>query len=320
MELRYDLLLFIKANQPVGRRNLASELSLSERQVRNEIEFLQIQNFVEVERQGIHLTERGEEILVRLKEVIYSYKNLEDLVEKVKSKLSIKKVFIIPGDSQKNHIILEFMGQSAGNYISKIVKHNSVMAITGGSSVAAVARNIPEMNVPSVTVLPARGGIGKSHSTQANSIVATLADRLHAQPEMLHLPDNIDKEILDVLKESPEIKEVFDKYHDIDILVFGIGRADVMAKWRHLPQEKVNKLMNEKAVAETFGHFFNSEGDIVCPSSSVGISLEEYLRIPNIVAIAGGKDKSQAIQATCKIRNDLVLFTDECAAMEILKN
>jgi len=320
MELRYDLLLFIKAHQPIGRRNLANELSLGERQVRNEIDFFHKQRFVEVERQGIHLTSKGEEILIQLKEVIYSYKDFENLVEKLKEKLNIKKIFIIPGDSERNNTILEFMGQSVGNYITTVIKQNSVIAITGGNSVAAVARNIPEMNYPSVTVLPARGGIGKSHSTQANSIVDTLASRLHAQMEMLHLPDDIDKEILDVLKESTNIKEVFNKYNQIDILIFGIGRADVMAKWRNIPKEKVEILRNEHAVAETFGYFLNVQGKIVSSSSSVGISIEEYLKIPNIIAIAGGKDKSIAIQATCKIRKDMVLITDESAAIEILKN
>ena len=113
---------------------------------------------------------------------------------------------------------------------------------------------------------------------------------------------------------------MFDQYKQIDILIFGIGRADVMAKWRQMPQEKVEKLINEHAVAETFGYFLNIQGEIVCPSSSVGISVEEYLGIANIIAIAGGKDKSSAIQAACKIRKDLILITDESAAVEILEN
>lgn len=319
MELRYNILLFIKANQPIGRRNLAQELSVSERQVRNEIDFLLMQNFVEVERQGIHLTKIGEEIINQLKGVIYSYKNLEDLVVRVKEKLKIKKVFIISGDCQKNKLILEFMGKKVGEYILSIIKANSVIGLTGGSSVASVAKNISEINHPKVTVLPARGGIGKSHSTQANSVVSTLANKLNAKNEMLHIPDNVDKEILNALKSYPDIKGVFDKYELIDIMIFGIGKADVMARRRNLPEYKMKELISKNAIGEAFGYYFDADGNVVEPSSSVGISLEDYKRIPNIIAIAGGKDKANAIIATCKINKDLVLVTDESAAVEILK-
>lgn len=319
MELRYEILLYIKAHQPVGRRNLANELSLGERLVRNEIEFLNRINCVEVERQGIHLTSKGEEILIQLKEVMYSYKNFEGIVEQLREKLGVKKIFVVPGDAKKNKVVLDFMGQTVTEYMSNIMRKNSVIAVTGGSSVAAVAKNMPEMNLPNVVVLPARGGVGKSHSIQANSIVSTLADKLHSQREVLHLPDSIDREILDVLKETPEIKAVFNRYQDIDILIFGIGRADVMSEWRHLCDEKIKYLKEEKAVAETFGYFLDGKGKIICPSSSVGISLEQYLSISNVIAVAGGSDKAEAIEATCKVRKNLVLITDESAALEILR-
>ena len=270
MVLRYDLLSYIKAHQPIGRRNLANELSLGERQVRNEIEFFTKQGFVIVERQGIHLSDNGEEILTKLREVIYQYKNFENLAERLRVKLGVRKVFIIPGDSEKNKTILEFMGKTAANYMESILKSYSVIAVTGGSRVAAVARNTPEVHYPHVTVFPARGGIGKSHSIQANSIVSMIGNKLGAQQEMLHLPDNIDKEILEVLKESLEIKEVFNKFENIDVLIQGIGRADVMANWRHFSQNSMDILKDKNAIAETFGHFLDIDGQIICPSSSIG--------------------------------------------------
>ena len=51
IELRYNILSTVKSEAPIGRRNLAYVLDMSERQVRNEIDFLQEQKLVEVERQ-----------------------------------------------------------------------------------------------------------------------------------------------------------------------------------------------------------------------------------------------------------------------------
>ncbi|NTW72411.1 MAG: hypothetical protein HGA49_09235 [Eubacteriaceae bacterium] len=317
MELRYNILSLLKASQPSGRRYISTELNVSERHIRNEIEFFQKQGFVDVERQGILLTQQGEEILNSLSEIIASYKNFEKLSEELAGLLKIKKVIIVPGNSEKNSLTLDLMGQKTAGYIIKILKADSVIGVTGGSGAAAVARNMPELNYPRVTVLPARGGIGKSHSSQANSIVSLMASKLNAQKEMLHIPDNIDKELLDALMEYQDIKNVFEKFNLINIMIFGIGRADTMAELRNLPKDRLVELKARKGVAESFGYYFDNDGKVIFPSSTVGISIDDYMKINDIIAIAGGEEKAQAIIATCKVRSDLVLITDESAANQI---
>ena len=47
IELRYNILSTVKSEAPIGRRNLAYVLDMSERQVRNEIDFLQEQKLVQ---------------------------------------------------------------------------------------------------------------------------------------------------------------------------------------------------------------------------------------------------------------------------------
>lgn len=72
IELRYNILSTVKSEAPIGRRNLAYVLDMSERQVRNEIDFLQEQKLMEVERQGIILTPLGNNILDDLKQMLYT--------------------------------------------------------------------------------------------------------------------------------------------------------------------------------------------------------------------------------------------------------
>ncbi|MBF7097226.1 sugar-binding transcriptional regulator [Alkalibacter mobilis] len=317
MELRFNILAELKENQPVGRRHLANILNVSERHIRNEIDFFSKEGFVNVERQGILLSPLGEGILDDLKEVIYAYKNFDALAEKLRSILGIRKVFIVPGDCETSNTVLDFMGQKAARYVSGLIKADSVIGLTGGKSVASVAANMPQLNFPKATVIPARGGIGKSHSTQANSIASLMAAKIGAQKEMMYLPDNIDKDILEALKNDPQIKEVFDRLKEIDILIFGIGRADVMAKARKLSQDKISELEKLNAVSEAFGHFFDQEGKMIFPSSSVGITIEGYKNIEHAVAVSGGAAKAKAIIAVSKVKKDMVLVTDESAAKKI---
>lgn len=94
--MRYNILSTIKSEEPIGRRNLAFVLDMSERQVRNEIDFLQAQKLVQVERQGVVLTELGRKIIIQLKRMLYTYNGLEQLERELEEKLHLKKAIVSP--------------------------------------------------------------------------------------------------------------------------------------------------------------------------------------------------------------------------------
>lgn len=319
IETRYNILSTVKSEEPIGRRNLAFVLDMSERLVRNEVDFLQNQKLVRVERQGVVLTDLGRDTIFKLKQMLYRYNGLDELEKALQEKLHLKKAFVSPGDTSLNFQVLKFMGHSAAQYILSVLNDADVLALTGGSSTALVAEQMRSVHYPNVYVVPARGGIGKSHSTQANNIVAEMALKLHSNYELLHLPDNIDNRLLEALKDYPEIKRVFDKMEEIKVFLFGIGRADVLADWRNLELKKKQYLLEQGAVGEAFGHYFDINGKVVSPSSTIGVSIENYNHIPNVIGIAGGSSKAEAIIGVSRVRPGMVLITDEAAAKAVLK-
>ena len=319
IEMRYNILSTISSEQPIGRRNLAFVLDMSERQVRNEIDFFQTEKLILVERQGVVITDAGKEILMKLKSLLYTYNGLEQLEKELLERLHLKRVMICPGDMDINYEVLRFMGRSGAKYVLSVMKGRDTLALTGGSAAAAVTDEMSEAFYPDVYVIPARGGIGKSHSTQANNVVAKMGLKLHSNYELLHLPDNIDHQLLEALQDYPEIKRVFNKMDEIDIFVFGLGRADVLADWRSMSVAEKRKMLNEGAVGEAFGHYFNIEGQVICPSSAIGISIDNFKKIPHVIAVAGGISKADAIIGVSRVRKDIVLITDESAAREILE-
>ena len=139
IELRYNILSTVKSEAPIGRRNLAYVLDMSERQVRNEIDFLQEQKLMEVERQGIILTPLGNNILDDLKQMLYTYNGLEQLENQLVEALHLKKAVVCPGDMKINYQVLNFMGKAAANVILTVMKYQDVLALTDGANTAAVA-------------------------------------------------------------------------------------------------------------------------------------------------------------------------------------
>ena len=88
LEKRYIILRTIFLNQPIGRRVLANELSLSERVVRTEVSFLKGQGLIEINTSGMNVTKSGEEIVDKLSMFIHELRGLSDIENGIKKLLS----------------------------------------------------------------------------------------------------------------------------------------------------------------------------------------------------------------------------------------
>ncbi len=319
LEKRYSILRNIYYNQPIGRRALANNLSLGERVIRTEVSILKEQGLIEIETNGMNVTEEGRLVVEELKDYIHGVKGLNSLEKKIKEMLNINKVYIVPGDSSEDMLTFKDMGKTASVLIKQVIKDGDIIGITGGTTMAQVAEEMTLEKIKrKVTVIPARGGLGKDLETQSNNIAARLAQKLGGNYRLLQVPDNVGVEALKALMTVHEVKEVLEIIKKMNVLIFGIGRADIMAQRRDLQQEKIDKIKKSGAVAEAFGHYFNTEGEIVLETSTIGLSLEDFKKTSTVVGVAGGKEKAEAIIAICKLRSNMTLVIDEAAARKIL--
>ncbi|WP_425448554.1 sugar-binding transcriptional regulator [Dethiothermospora halolimnae] len=317
---RYNILRNILYNQPIGRRTLANNLNLGERVIRTEVNILKKQKLLEVKSMGMNITEEGKVIIKELNDFIHSLKGLTGLERELERKLHIKKVIVVPGDSDKEGITINDVGKRTSLYIKNILNDNNIIGVTGGSTMAAVANEMDYGNSKKdILVLPARGGLGINLKTQSNNIAATLAEKLGGKYKLLHMPDNIGKEALKTLQLIPEIRELLQKIKEIDILVYGIGRSDDMAERRNLAEDIIDNLNKNGAVAEAFGYYFDRNGNKIFESNTVGLSLENFKKIENVIGVACGKRKAEAIISICSLREGMTLITDEGAGKEIIK-
>ncbi|MDD7792824.1 sugar-binding transcriptional regulator [Clostridium sp. 'White wine YQ'] len=320
LEKRYNILRTIYYYQPIGRRILANKLNLSERIVRTEVNFLKAQNLIQISTPGMSVTTQGEKVVEELKDFIHEIKGLADVEQKLSEILGLRKVIVVPGDIEADPSIIKELGKAAANYAREIIKNRDVVAITGGSTIKEVVENFPKVsNVHDVLVVPARGGMGKKVETQASTLAAELAYKLNGSYKMLHVPDNLSGNALDTLLKEREIKEIIDSIHKSNVLIYGIGIAEEMAEKRGLTEAEKQKIRELKAVGEAFGCYFNKEGEVVFISNSIGITYDVAKKIGTHIAVAGGKNKVEAILATENTNEYGVLVTDEGAATNIIK-
>lgn len=320
LEKRYNILKNIYAMQPIGRRGLSNKLSIGERIIRAEVEILKNQGLIEVTAVGMMLTNEGQYIIDNLQEYIYMLRGIKDIEERLKKKLGISKVKIVPGCIDGNEYVLADMGKVAAALIQDIISDDSIIGVTGGTTMEAVAKGIRKPSKrKNIIVVPARGGIGKEVERQANTIAATMAKGLGCQYQLLHASDTLGEQALESILKVPEIQKVTNVIKSVDILVFGIGRADKMARRRELPESIIEQLKDLKAVAEAFGYYFNREGEIVYEMKTIGISFKDFEGVSTAIGVAGGAKKAEAIVSVAKLKKSMILVTDEVAALEILE-
>ena len=133
------------------------------------------------------------------------------------------------------------------------------------------------------------------------------------------MPDSIDKKTLEAMLQVQEVREVIQLFDKMNLLLFGIGRADIMARRRQLSEEQIDILLQKGAVGEAFGHYFDINGVEVWKSLSVGIDLDVFKKVENVIGVAGGEKKAEAIMSVASLREGMTLVMDEAAAKKIIE-
>lgn len=322
LENRFNILKVISLMQPIGRRVLSTKVNLTERIIRKEANLLKEQGLVEFSLEGMTITDSGIDTIELLSAFFRRIRGIHEFEEQLKKKLNIKKVIIAPTVNHDPVLTLDEVGRKAATYAKKLMDKNKLIGLTGGSTVYTVIEQFKPSNRvnDNLIILPARGGLGRKSDYQANTIVEKLAEKLNCPYKLLYTPDKMSDEAKQTLLKEPEIKEIVSKLEKLDILLFGIARADTMAYRRQLDDAAIEKIIDNQAVSEAFGYYFDSDGKIVHEITTIGIELEKLNDVKELIAVAGGVEKAQAIISVCKINKNLVLVTDEEVAKKILED
>ncbi|KAA0548726.1 hypothetical protein FZW96_06580 [Bacillus sp. BGMRC 2118] len=320
MQKRYRILQYIRLNEPIGRRSLSVALDLTERVLRSEVDFLKDQDLIAMNSAGMSLTDDGYQVLIELEEMMKEASGLRVLEEKLQKELNIKNVIVVPGDSDTSPFAKQEMGRAAAGCLMNYMEEGSIVAVTGGTTIAAVAETItPSIKLKNVVFVPARGGLDEKMENQANTICAKMAEKALGTYRLLYVPDQIGEEAYQSIIAEPAVSEVLNQIKSASIVVHGIGDAKTMAERRRTAPENFKKILEGEAVAEAFGYYFNSNGEVVHKVKTIGIQLDDLKNAKCVIAVAGGASKAKAIQAFLKNGQDTILITDEGAAKQLVK-
>lgn len=321
LQIRYRILQMVQMLGPIGRRSLAESLSLPEREVRKETDLLREQTLMDVSRSGMTITELGVQVLEKLKPLVYEWSGISDLETQLQKLLGIKKVIIVDGNLDLEPSVKTLMGVEAVTQLEQYAKPQDIVAVTGGSTVAAVSNAVQKSNrLKDLTFIAARGGMGVEVQMQANTIASNFAMNSGNDYRTLYLPEHLSEAAYNAMKEEPMVQEMLGLYEKTSIVIHGIGSADEMSGRRKSSEAERQALQKSGAVGEAFGYYFDEKGKVVQRIRTVGLQLEQVKNCPTILAIAGGTKKAKAILSYFKnAAKQTIFITDMAAAQQMFK-
>jgi central glycolytic genes regulator len=270
----------------------------------------------------MRISAAGRRLLDLLEPVVKSLFGLDELEEKIRATYGLDKVIVVPGDCESSPFTKRELGRAGAKALLSVLRTDDIVAVTGGSTLADMADQLTpplSLSYKNAWFVPARGGLGESMEIQANTIASTMAKRVGANYRLLHVPDLLSGDAYQSLALDSNIGEIVQIIRSSRIIVHGIGDAIEMTRRRKLDEATVSEIQGEGAVAESFGYYFDEDGQVVHTMLTMGLRLEDIVRTETVIGIAGGKPKAKAIHAMLRFGQENILVTDEAAAVEIGK-
>lgn len=317
---RFKFLKFIEMSGPIGRRPLSIMVGLSERECRNEMENLRALDLIRIAKEGTTITTEGSKVLASLQPSIDEWTGHGLVERKLQTLLGIENVKIVPGNSDDNEAVKSLLAKEAANEFMQRIGEGEIVAVTGGTSVASIPQYMHVFeHADHLHFIAARGGVGNDIGLQANVIAASFAQACGGNYSTFYYPESLSAEAHEVFKREPTAIEMIKLYEKTDCVIHGIGDAHRMAELRNTSSEETKKLQEHSAKGEAFGYYFDEDGEIVHRIRTVGIQTEQLKNVPLIIAVAGGRNKAEAILSyMASAPQQTLLVTDEGAALAII--
>ena len=247
-----------------------------------------------------------------------------ELEHQLERKYGLKEAIVIPTAGRNSDMIKHSLGKAASFYVSKNIEGAKKLGISWGSTLEKFVQEYPYEQHQQLKIIPLVGGMGsKLVEIHSNLLAYQLAQKMNATCSYLYAPAMVESEELKKrLIQSEDIALVLEEGRNVDRAVVGLGtpfEESTMTTMEYLKDENLKSLKDAGAVGDIGSRFYDHEGkQIAHPLNDlvIGLDIEEYKRIPEVIGIVEGVHKAESIKAALKGGFlDVLVIDDTMAAL-----
>jgi len=245
--------------------------------------------------------------------------NRMQLEKKLAETYGLKDTFIVsapPSEVNTN----ENIARAAAMYINNRLEDNAFINMGYGDTQSRILNNLATMVEQPISVVSLTGGVNFYLPNNMSSIFNA---KLYLIPSPLLVSS---KEVVDAIKNEGSVNDISRMAQLSSLSVVGIGSMSKNAtilKSGILSENDLLYLKLKGAIGDILCHFIDKDGNLVdsnIESCLITTPLDKLRSLKNVIGVAAGDDKVNAIKAVMNGGYIDILITDESTALQLLEN
>lgn len=255
------------------------------------------------------------------------FPNLPELESRILALSDLEDIIISPSIGNTPSQDLAQLAQVAGSSFVNLIRSNDMICVGGGRTILEIINFTDKQTIPGVKIVPAIGGVQDLNEGDVNSIATKLANKLGGESINFYAPAFAETEDeCEMFFKLTHIKKVLEQAKSARIGLFGIGNLQIdssIIQYCSLPYNILEDLVQKRgAIGEILIYAIDDQGMECIPELNrrvVGISLDDFRKIPIRIGAAIGSAKAPAIAAALLGNFFTHLYIDENAAKDVIK-
>lgn len=233
----------------------------------------------------------------------------------------LRRAVVVRVPSQDTAAVQEALGRAAAQLLEEIVVEGDMLGFTSGRTLNAMARYLTRLPACDLVALGGVAGPVKEHSVEIiRRVAATSRGTSYPifAPLLVKSPDTAA-----ALRADRLIADAFDHFSRVTKGVVAIGSWDSPNSQMYDAAAEAglaNRLVAKGVVGEVAASLFDEDGNVMSDIDdlTIAITAEQLRRIPEVIAVAGGPLKTNAVRGA--LRSGLIhsVVTDSNLAAHLL--
>ena len=222
------------------------------------------------------------------------------------------------------------IGRAAANCLLDMAYDGDVIGVAWGTTIYEMVNFLPlSIERNNISVVQITGGLNQvSMDFNAIELTRRVAKAFGAKSYQLYAPAIVDSiETKNVLMSESNIKKTIEMFSKINIAIVGVGSvvsepSTMLYRDGFIKKEDFENISKCGAVGDINSYFYDKYGNR-CKTElerrTIGIDLDHLRRVRYVMAVGGGKFKTDAIYGALKGKIINIIVTDNKTAEAILK-
>jgi DNA-binding transcriptional regulator LsrR (DeoR family) len=237
-----------------------------------------------------------------------------ELSTAIAQQFHLREAYVVPtAKADLPADVMQAVSKMGALYLQSNVKPDQILAVAWGRTLLEVARTLENHPVKGLVVAQSFGGLNNGESFNPLRVTSLVAEKFHARVYHLYVPAiTATKELREVLLADAGIRSALDVARRSSAMIVESGFLD-------LPT--LDRLKALGAVGDISARYFNIKGQHITGDIEdriIGLSWDDLAKLNNVVAIACGTEKTEAIVGALRTGLVHVLITDDQTAKAVL--